>query len=125
MMWAVAALLLVQPVLEEPGTLRMAATGPPGQIEWLVDGQVVGATPAREALTVAAGAGPHAVVARTEHTGPWRVMVRLDAPGPGIAYVPAWTASSPGDGPRVIPGPSAALLAGVLALVAGVRAKRP
>lgn len=126
MMWAVAALLLVQPVLEEPGDLRLVATGPPGPVEWLVDGQEAGRTAAREALTVAAAAGPHAVVARTAHAGPWQVVVRLDAPGPGIAYTPAWTASSPGEGPRPIPGLSAPLLAlAVLAAAAGLRAKRP
>lgn len=126
MMLAVAALLLVQPVLEEPGTLRLVATGPPGPVEWIVDGKEVGATPSREALTVPVEAGPHAVVARTAHTGPWQVMVRLDAPGPGIAYTPAWTASSHGDGPRVIPGATAPLLAlAVVTAAAGLRAKRP
>jgi hypothetical protein len=125
MIWAVAALLLVQPVLEEPGTLRLVATGPPGPVEWSLDGQEVGATPARQALTVQAAAGPHTVVARTGQTGPWQVVARLDAPGPGIAYASAWTASSAGDGPRVIPGASAAALGAALALAAWAQAKRP
>ena len=125
MMWVLAALLLVQPVLEQPGTLRLVATGPPGPVEWLVDGREAGSTPARQPLAVPAAAGPHVVVARTARTGPWQVVVRLDAPGPGIAYAPAWTASSTGDGPRVIPGPAAPLLAGVVALAAWARAKRP
>lgn len=125
MMWVLAGLLLVQPALEQPGSLRLVATGPPGQVDWLLDGQEVGHTTARQPLTVAAGAGPHAVVARTGRTGPWQIVVRPDQPGPGLAYTPAWTASSPGDGPRVVPGPAASLLAAVVLLAAGVRAKRP
>ncbi|MEA3203295.1 MAG: Penicillin-Binding Protein C-terminus Family [Thermoplasmata archaeon] len=125
MMWALAALLLVQPVLEEPGTLRLVATGPPGPVEWLVDGQSVGSAAAREPIAVQAGPGPHAGVARASHSGPWQVVVRLDKPGPGIAYAPAWTASSAGDGPRVIPGLSLGVVGAALAAAAWAQSKRP
>jgi hypothetical protein len=125
MMWAVAALLLVQPALEGPGTLRIVATGPPGPIAWLVDGEEVGETPARQALAVPLGAGPHAVVARTERTGPWQIVARLETPGPGIAYASAWTASSPGDLPRAIPGPLPVGVACCLLAVAWRQSKRP
>jgi hypothetical protein len=125
MMWALAALLLVQPVLDEPGTLRLVATGPPGPVAWVVDGRSVGSSAAREAVSVQVGAGPHAVVASAEHKGPWQVVVRLDQPGPGIAYTPAWTASSAGDGPRVIPGAGAPWVAAAVALAAWAQSKRP
>jgi hypothetical protein len=125
MMWALASLLLVQPILEEPGTLRLVATGPPGPVAWLVDGHEVGSAAARQPLSVQAGAGPHAVVARTERSGPWQVVVRLDQPGPGIAYTPAWTATSPGDAPRVVPGLSVALVGAALAAAAWAQSKRP
>lgn len=126
MTWALAALLLVQPVLEEPGTLRMVAAGPSGPVDWIVDGREVGATRSREPLALEVGAGPHAVVARTEHRGAWQVVVRLDRPGPGIAYVPAWSASSPGEPDvRVVAGPAAAPLGVAFAIAAWARSKRP
>lgn len=124
--WALAALLLVQPVLDEPGTLRLVAAGPPGPVEWIVDGREAGTTAAREALAVPVAAGAHAVVARTEGTGPWQVTARLDPPGPGIAYAAAWTASSSrGDGPVVIPGAGAPLAAAAILLAALAQSKRP
>lgn len=123
MIWAFAALLLVQPTLEAPGTLRLVATGPQ-EVTWIVDGREVATTTAREATLVEVPAGPHAVVARTGHQGPWQVVVRLDRPGPGISYVPAWSAASPGE-VQIVPETAAALTAAALVLAAWAQSKRP
>ena len=126
MIWAVAALLLVQPVLHEEGTLRLVAVGPTVPVTWIVDGHEVGTVAAREALSVPASAGAHAVVARTDHTGAWQMVVRLDTPGPGIAYAPAWTAASAGDqAPRVVPGLPPLLVAAAVVAAAWTQSKRP
>ncbi|HUR61091.1 MAG TPA: hypothetical protein VM286_01835 [Candidatus Thermoplasmatota archaeon] len=126
MIWAIAALLLVQPVLEQEGTLRLVAAGPEAPVTWIVDGREAGTVAAREPLAVPVAAGPHAVVARTEHAGAWQVVVRLETPGPGISYVPAWTAASPGESPpRMVPGLSPRLVAAAVAVAAWSQSKRP
>jgi hypothetical protein len=125
MIWALAALLLLQPALQEPGAVRLVATGPIQPITWIVDGVEAGTTGQQQAFTVALQAGEHAVVARTAHRGPWQVMARLDTPGPGIAYTLAWTAASTGEGPKVIPGTSALQLVTGLAVAVWAQSKRP
>lgn len=126
MMWALAALLLVQPVLQDQGNLRLVAVGPEQPVTWVVDGHEAGVTAAREPLVVPVGAGPHAIVARTGHAGPWQVVVRLDTPGPGISYVPAWTAESAGEpAARVIPGLPVMLVALAVVVAAWSQSKRP
>ena len=124
MIWAVAALLVLQPVLDEAGTLRLVAVGPP-KVAWAIDGRPVGTAGPREPIEVQVAAGGHTVTASTNHTGPWQVLARLDPRGPGIAYAPAWTASSPGHAPRLVPGPAIGLLLLVLVAAAIAQSKRP
>jgi DNA-binding transcriptional LysR family regulator len=123
--WAFAALLLLQPVVEEAGTLRLVASGPTQPVTWLVDGAQAGTTLQRVPLEVQVGLGAHVVVAQTTHKGAWQVVARMEVAGPGIAYAPAWTAASSGDGPKVIPGPAAGVLAIAVVAAAWMQSKRP
>lgn len=87
------ATLMLQPFLAEPGPLRLVAVGTgPDTVEWSLDGAVVATTRDGEAAHVNASAGEHSIVARTAHEGPWSALVRSEPAGPGIEYVPAWTA---------------------------------
>jgi hypothetical protein len=90
---AFLAVLLLNPVLEEPSALRMVAVGTgPEPVEWLLDGRVVATTLDGEAVTVQAGPGEHEVVARSRAAVRWTALVRSEPLGPGMSYVPAWTA---------------------------------
>ena len=90
---ALLAVLVLQPVLAEPGPLRLVAVGTGTEtVEWLVDGTVVATTLDGVPAAVNATAGMHTVVARTAYQASWSALVRSEPSGPGIQYVPAWTA---------------------------------
>jgi hypothetical protein len=85
-------MILLEPVLDEPGTLRLVGDGTP--IHWSLDGQSLGWASGAEPVEVQAGAGRHEVwaegaqvrlaLARAEPSG------SLDA-----RWVPAWTEAAP------------------------------
>lgn len=90
MMWLLA-ILVVQPVFDEPGTMRMVSDA---ETEWMVDGEIVGQTAAHEALELPVSAGQHEVTASSDTRDAWNVLVRPVKSGPGANYVDAWTASA-------------------------------
>jgi hypothetical protein len=106
--------------------LRVVAEGAP-EVSWSVDGQGLGTTPGHEALRVAVAPGPHSVVAAAVSPGPWRIVAHAEGGGPGLAYVPAWSAASPGDAVRPIGAMPAPGLLGLLAVTAFLarQSKRP
>jgi len=125
-MSAALAVLMLHPVLAEPGALRLVAAGTGmDTVEWWVDGNVVGVGLEGSAVAVNVSAGEHSVVARTRWPGPWQVLARPDPHGPGLTGTAAWTASSPGLTPeeQAIPAPWLLPLLGVM--VATVAARRP
>ena len=94
-MMALAAMLVLQPVLAEEGELRLVATGfGDGAVTWTLDGATVATTSFGEAAVVPAAAGPHVVFAHHRGDG-WQALVRPEPQAPGQAvWAPAWTAAS-------------------------------
>jgi class 3 adenylate cyclase len=91
---ALAAALLLQPVLAEDGPLRLVAVGTGDHpVEWTLDGRPVARTGDGEAARVEASAGPHELWASSAARGHWRVLARPDpAVLGGAEPVAAWTA---------------------------------
>lgn len=119
---ALAAALLLQPVLAEEGDLRLVAVGTGGhRVEWTLDGHHVASTADGEAATVPAGAGPHELWAVSGAEGAWRALARPDgAAAGGAGAVPAWSAlHAPAEpaGPPAWAWPLACASAAALALV--------
>ena len=101
---AALALLVLAPVLDEPGPLRLVAVGTGDAIvEWSLDGLPVANTTDGVAATIEASAGEHTVTARSKAQGRWTALVRPDPTGAGLQSVPAWTATWEG----TPPGPAA------------------
>jgi len=124
---ATLAVLLLHPILAEPGALRLVASGTGmDTVEWWVDGNVVGVGVEGSALTVNVTAGEHSVVARTVWPGPWEIMARPDPHAPGLTGTPAWTASSPGLWPddQAIPTPWLLPLLGLMLALVPARGSR-
>lgn len=97
MMPLVAAMLVLQPILDEATPLRLATTGTGDlRVEWWLDGALVAETWDGQAATIQVGSGMHALTAQTTHLGPWAALARPEPAGPGIAYVPAWSGRSEG-----------------------------
>lgn len=97
---ALLVVLLLQPVFEEDGTLRLVATGVGSdEVVWSVDGREVGRTHDREALEVALDAGAHNVTAASKAQGDWQAVGRKGGVADGAAFVPAWTAAHKADAP--------------------------
>ncbi len=108
----VAALLILQPAVQDASDVRLVAAGTGSQtIDWSLDGQWVATTRDHEAATVRMPGGAHRVTAESHSIHPWTAMARVDPSGPGLAYVPAWSASAPGEPVRPIPMPFAVPLA--------------
>lgn len=117
------AALLLQPVLDEPATLRLVATGTGSEVvEWHLDGERVAVTADGEPFTVNASAGPHDLWAVTAHDGSWNALVRPDGVVPGAHHVHAWTANHAGAAKDWNPLP---LALGTLALAMFVGRRRP
>jgi len=94
--------LLLQPVLAEPGTLRVASAG--ADAEWRLDGEAVAATLDGEAATFEVPAGRHDLWATSAEEGPWQAFARLEPEtGEGAAFVPAWTAQHRPRPPGLLP----------------------
>lgn len=104
-----ATLVVMSPVLSEPGPLRLAASSEAGPVTWSLDGLEAGTSEPGHALTVDAAAGAHTVVATSASATPgWRAIVRPDAKAGhagGAAWVPSWMGEAravpqaPRDGP--------------------------
>ncbi len=90
----VATVLVLQPVLDESGDLRLASRGTDdAPVTWLLDGIPVGQTRDGTALTISVPAGTHTLHALSDHDGSWTIMARSDpAPWTGATYVPSWSA---------------------------------
>lgn len=83
--------LLLQPVLAEPSTLRVASAGAGAQ--WRLDGEPVAVTADGEAASFAVSAGRHDLWAVSAEEGSWSAFARLEPEtDEGAAFVPAWTA---------------------------------
>lgn len=84
---------VLEPFLDEPGTLRLASSGP-DPVSWTLDGRPVGWTRDGEPLEVAAGAGAHQAWAE----GPSAALAMARAEpvsGDSVAWVPAWSTRVP------------------------------
>lgn len=85
------ATIVLAPVLDEPGWVRLVATGVGDEpVRWLADGAVVATTRDGEASRVWLGAGEHRIEAQSAAPGGWQALAR---PDPGEATwnaVPAW-----------------------------------
>lgn len=92
MIWMLAILVL-HPVLEDDGALRLVSDGTGDRdVAWRLDGELVATTWDGEPASIQVEAGRHELRASSEETGAWQIMARPDPPGPGARYVPAWTA---------------------------------
>lgn len=122
------SLVVLHPFLAEPSDLRLVAAGTGAEVvDWTVDGQWVATTRDREAATLLVEAGPHRVTAESRSPLSWTAVVRPAPDAAGMAYVSAWSAASPGETHRPIPGGDwgvVALLAGA-ALVRGQSHSKP
>lgn len=88
------AVLLLHPVLDHDGDLRLVAAGTgEDDITWHVDGVRVGTVGDREPLVVAVAAGAHDVSATSPATGRWTALARPEGTPDGAQYVAAWTAT--------------------------------
>lgn len=124
MIW-IAAVLVLQPMLEHEGTLRLATTGTGlSDVEWLLDGKVVGTTRDAQALDTHAAAGPHTLVARTESKAEWHAMARLQPDAPGVLFVPAWSAHHDAETRQHVAAPSSLAVLGAVAASVFVRSRR-
>lgn len=128
---AALALLLLAPVLDEPGPLRLVAVGTgDATVEWSLDGLVVANTTDGVAATIEASAGEHTVTARSTAQGRWTALVRPDPTGAGLQSVPAWTATWEGGAasaaspPTQAMGLGAAATGGLAAVWLAVRRRR-
>lgn len=130
----VASVLVLHPVLDEPATLRLVASGTDdAQIAWSLDGEPVATTRGREATRVQVGPGEYTLRAETPHDGTWRALARPEPTGDGWTYVPAWTAvhdpdadHAPPDAPWLDPVPlGLAAVGALLVLLPRRRPKRP
>ena len=122
-MIALVAVLVLQPVLDADGPLRVVATGVgEHEVVWLLDGQEVARTGDREAATLAVPAGPHELRAVSNATGRWTAMARPDGEAAGATYVPAWTATAEGEPLAPAAASSGRLRAPPLAIGLGVLA---
>lgn len=91
---AAVVVLLLHPVLEDAGPLRLVAAGVgDGEVAWNVDGVEVARTGDREAAVLDLAAGPHEVRATGPASRAWDALARPDGPAAGATYVPAWSAS--------------------------------
>jgi hypothetical protein len=128
---AALAILVLAPVLDEPGPLRLVAVGTgDAVVEWSLDGLPVANTTDGVAATIQAPAGEHTVTARSKATGRWTALVRPDPQGAGLQSVPAWTATWEGSAPPAPPPPvhamgmGAAAAGGLAAAWLAVRRRR-
>lgn len=97
MIWLMA-ILMVQPVFDEPGTMRLVSDA---EVEWHVDGELVGTTIAQEALELPVEAGEYEVIAKSEATGKWTILARPAVASEGATFVPSWTAHQTGSSEAV------------------------
>lgn len=110
----VVATLVLHPVLDEAGPVRLVATGLGDEpVLWRVDGQAVGTTADGEAKVVRLSEGAHVVEAQSAATGAWQALARSDPQGDGWSAVPAWHGEHPAAQP--IPGESTVALGVALA----------
>jgi hypothetical protein len=105
----VLAVLLLHPVLDAAGPVRLVAAGTGDEpVRWVVDGRLLATTADGEATDVVLSAGGHEVKAESAATGDWRALARADPSGREWRAVPAWSASHAS---APIPGPAVPLLA--------------
>lgn len=113
---AALALLVLVPVLDQPGPLRLVAVGTgEATVEWSLDGLVVANTTDGVAATIQAPAGEHTITARSTAQGRWTALVRPDPSGAALQSVPAWTATWEGGVATPSPPPGPALGLGAAA----------
>lgn len=129
---ALAVVLLLQPVLEADGPLRLvAADVGDAEVVWSLDGIEVARTRDREAAVVEVAGGPHELRAASTAQGAWMAMARPDGAGEGATFVPGWVAvhepgaaslgtkaDAAGAAPRAWPSVPLMLAAGALLLAA-------
>ena len=98
MIWGLAVALVLYPVMDEDGSLRVVATGLADEsANWYLDGHLVATTTDRQAAKIWASAGVHELVA-TAGPDQWLAMARHDPPvATGALYVDSWTARAPDD----------------------------
>ncbi len=92
-----AVALLLLPVLDEPGPVRVVAAGTGEEpVSWVLDGIQVATTADRQAARLNLTAGPHELWAVSGAEGDWYALARPEPEaGDGAVYVPAWTAHHP------------------------------
>jgi len=112
-------MIVLAPVLDDPGDLRVVATGTGDEaITWSLDGVQVAQTHDREAAAFHAGAGRHRLTAQSPSRTAWMAMARLVPRGDGFALAPSWSGHASGQPPVVIPSGSAAAALGLALLLA-------
>jgi hypothetical protein len=97
MMW-LFAILIVQPVFDEAGTMRLVSDA---DAEWHVDGELVGHTTSQEAFELPVSAGEHEVIAKSDTNGKWTILARQTTASEGATFVPSWTAHQTGSSQSV------------------------
>lgn len=91
---AAVVVLLLHPVLEDDGPVRLVAAGVgETEVRWTVDGVEVALTRDREAAVLVLAAGAHEVRVAGPADRPWQALARPDGAADGAAYVPAWSAA--------------------------------
>ncbi|MES2154675.1 MAG: hypothetical protein V4510_06015 [bacterium] len=104
MMHVLVAVVILHPVLAEPGDVRLVAAGTGGaSTEWAVDGAHVASTADREAAVVHLQAGGHRIEAESHASRAWIAIARVVPAQPGLAYVPSWSGGAAGEATRPIP----------------------
>ncbi|MEK6986291.1 MAG: hypothetical protein AABX89_07910 [Candidatus Thermoplasmatota archaeon] len=110
----VVATLVLHPVLDEAGPVRLVATGLDDELVlWRVDGRAVGTTADGEAMVLMLSEGAHRIEAQSAATGAWQALARSDPQEAGWSAVPAWHGERPAVQP--IPGESTLALGAALA----------
>lgn len=90
---ALVVVLLLQPVLDEAGPMRLvAADVGDAEVVWSLDGVEVARTHDREAAVVDVAAGSHELRAASTASGGWTALARPDGVGDGATFVQGWVA---------------------------------
>lgn len=104
---AALAILVLSPVLDEPGPLRLVAVGTEAEpVEWWLDGVAVANTTDGVSASVQATAGEHTVTARSMARQGWSALVRSEPRTTALQPVPAWTATWEGGAPTDVASPA-------------------
>lgn len=123
------AVLLLQPVLDDPGSIRLVAAGVGDQsVVWHVGDATVGVTSDRQPWYVEVPAGRSFVWVEGPDESSWTALARPDPASGGATYVPAaWAVHRPEPPPTGQHGPRSGVFAvGLVAAsaIAAVAARR-